>query len=320
MIQNLYLITLAIILLFILVKSAGFVEDGFHFISKKLKINEFFLGFGILGLITSLPEISIAFSSHDEAPELSLGNLIGATIVLMTLIIGLFIFKFKEISFKKIFTEGELILSLITIFASIVLISDGHVEFRDGVMLSGIYLMYLIHLWNKYGAYPKNLKSINISAQTTLKIIVKVTAGIFLLLFCSSLLVDTVIELGNNLHIEESIIGLFVLAIGTNIPELSMLTAMKNGSTEDDKQLVIGNLIGSATANTGILGLLGLLSMGFKINDFGNFLPAIIILAITICMFAVFGWTGRKIDRTEACILVLIYVSFIVTEVVRLFI
>src|SRR3990167_4894766 len=83
------LLCLALSLLF-LGKAAQVAIKHLTHIAHHLSWNTFVVAFLILGVATSIPEFLIGINSaFDKMPQLSLGNLIGATIVLLTLVVGL---------------------------------------------------------------------------------------------------------------------------------------------------------------------------------------------------------------------------------------
>ena len=89
-----------------------------------------------------------------------------------------------------------------------------------------------------------------------LYIIIFIT-GIFLLYFCSNLLIDNGSLLAKKYNISKIIIGMTVIAFGTSLPEfvVSML-AILQGKID----LVVGNVLGSNIANIGlVIGVSGII-------------------------------------------------------------
>jgi cation:H+ antiporter len=147
---------------------------------------------------------------------------------------------------------------------------------------------------------------------------IKALLGVFGLLIASNLIVEAVIEVGEITEINESFIGLFVLALGTNTPELIMLITAKKKGLETER-LVTGNFIGSVCANIAILGVLGVMSRGIVIDNFIGLVPVLLIGAFASLFFAIFSWTGRTLTRNEGILLVSLYGSFVITELIIIF-
>ena len=67
---------------------AGLIISSVEELSKKLNISSFAVSFFVLGILTSIPEASVGINSIiDRDPEIFVGNLIGASLVLFLLVI-----------------------------------------------------------------------------------------------------------------------------------------------------------------------------------------------------------------------------------------
>jgi len=83
-----------------------------------------------------------------------------------------------------------------------------------------------------------------------------------------------------------------------------------------EKKLASGNIIGSATINSMIFGLLILLSGGIDLspNEYITIVPILVVLSLTIISFLRFAWTGKQISKLEGLMLLGFYFSFLATE------
>lgn len=305
-----------IVLIFVLIKSANLVEESFVFLAKKLKLNEVFVGFAILGILTSLPEISVAIQASQEAPTLSLGNLFGAQVVLLTLVIGLSAIKYRGIKLQKRFKEKEIITGLILIFLGVSTTFDFYISVLEGVFLIFMYAMYILYL-NKALNGSSTKKHVKINIKKLFHLFIKSFVGVFFLIIASKYIVDLSQNLAVALLIPTSIIGVLLLGFGTNVPELGVLfTAKKEDGKEEN--LILGNFLGSASANVGILGLLAILSGGFSINNHLDLIPTLTILTLTLILFGIASWSGKVISRVEGFVLIGLYISLLIVEYLTL--
>lgn len=316
--ETLGLISLIAVLLFMLVKSADLVEDSFVFLARRIGISEFFIGFVILGAMSSLPEFSIAINANHTIPELSIANLFGATLILMTLIIGLYAIKFNGLDFVGKFGELEIIWGLSVVFISVLTVVDRNLNWIDGIILVAAYASYLFHIYDRFKEQKQSitLNTEMLSARRILAMLGKSVFGIIAILVSSSLIVDTVVELGNRASIDSAFIGLFVLGIGTNIPELTILLRAKDSSKQ---KLAIGNIIGSASVNVFTLGVLGILGQDIQITEFDKIVPVLVTLTLATFMFSLFSWTGRKLTKNEGITLIGVYTLLLTFETVLVF-
>ncbi len=301
-----------VVLIFILVRSAGLVEESFVFLAKKLKLNEVFVGFAILGVLTSLPEISVAIQSSQEVPTLSLGNLFGAQAVLLTLIVGFSAIKYRGIKLQRRFREKEIITGLGLISLGVISVIDFRLTVVEGIFLLFTYVLYILYL-NKALNGNALKKHVKVNIKKLLHLLVKSFIGIFLLIIASKFIVDLSSELALLLLIPPSIVGVLLLGFGTNLPELSVLLTSKR-EDNDSENLLLGNFLGSACANVGILGILAILSGGFNINNGVELTPTLTILTISIILFGVASWTGKTITKLEGFVLMGLYSSLLIVE------
>src|SRR3989337_3037953 len=74
----------------VLARSSVFLIDKLTIIAVKLKVSEYLVGFVIMAIATSIPELIVGIlAALENDPNLSLGNVIGSHIANMSLILGL---------------------------------------------------------------------------------------------------------------------------------------------------------------------------------------------------------------------------------------
>lgn len=305
-------IILSGLFLILLIYSAKLVENSFVKFGQMFRINEFFLGFVVLGIITSLPEISIAVFSSDHHPEISVGNLVGASTVILALIIGLSAVKYKLIKFQSSFSAMEILGGIATMFVMVFTLLDGYLGVFEGVLLILSYFAYLVFLNRKMWKLGRQVFYLTLENTSIYKLIVLVIAGIFLLLFSSNQIVNNLEIIVDALGISGTFVGLVLLSIGTNLPEITILLTAKKGSEEE---LALGNFFGSACVNVGILGLLALLANGVLIADTTALLIGIFFLFFALALFIFFMLSERSLNRTEGILLVTVYVAMIISQI-----
>jgi cation:H+ antiporter len=314
--DNILLFGFLVVLIGALVTSAKLVEGSFTAISSKFKINQFILGFFAISIITSLPEISIALMSSNTSPELSLGNLIGASIVILTLIIGISAIKYNGIEFKKKFSQKEVSIGLLLVLLIVIVTSDRTLSVLDGIILLLSYALFILYLYKRFSSTENKSLYTKINNTRTLNIFIKGTVGIFGIIISSSYVVSTAEIIALNFGIPQAVIGILMLAIGTNLPELTLLIISKAKESSD---IIIGGFFGSVCVNVASLGVLAIISGGFEITGFMNIVSGIVILFLTIVTFLIFSWTGKKLSKTEGILLVVLYGVFVLSEIIILF-
>jgi cation:H+ antiporter len=134
-----------------------------------------------------------------------------------------------------------------------------------------------------------------------------------LLVFSGKICIEETILLAKQLKIAETILGYFILAIGTSLPELvTTWAAVKR----KDGELGIGNILGSNLFN--ILFVLGISSFirPVVITGFLTDLVFLTIATLAVYLFAVFG-KKYSFSRKEGFGLLLIYLVFVVYQIIR---
>src|SRR3990167_8364166 len=101
---------------------AGLAIRAVEKISKNLNLSSFAVSFLILGAFTSISELSVGINSVlDKDPEIYVGNLIGASLVLFMLIIPLLAITSRAVHVNNELRGRNLIMSLIVVATPVLL-------------------------------------------------------------------------------------------------------------------------------------------------------------------------------------------------------
>lgn len=305
------------VFLILLIKSAGLIRSSLLSLSYRLRINYFVSGFILLSVASSLPELSVSITSaSQDVPDLSLGNLLGATLFLLTLVIGTLAIKHKSIPFRTMFGRAELLASLGLILLMLVAVADGALSRIDGVVLIVAHLGLVLYLIQKTrSANHMSPKTITVSKRKFLMAVAKGAVGVVLLIISSNFLVSLLVDLADTLNFPEVVVGILLLGISTNLPELAVALT---SNTRNENKIAAGNVVGSAVANVPILGVLALLSP-HKIENFGSVIPVALALLLTCGVLGYFAWTDKRVVRWEGIVLVLIYFAMIAFQLFNIF-
>jgi cation:H+ antiporter len=159
-----------------------------------------------------------------------------------------------------------------------------------------------------------NGKKHKLSKKTGLSVglqVLKIIAGSWILIMSSNLLVKETILLAEKFGISTFVISLLGISVGTNLPEISLgIRSLLDGK----KDVAFGNYLGSALFNILILSVLGLVSQNNEINISGNFVTIALVTVTGLIAFYFFATSKREISRKEGIYLLLLYVAFLLTE------
>jgi cation:H+ antiporter len=274
----------------------------------------FIVSFILLGMLTSLGEISVALNSSLEGvPQISAGNLVGASLVLLLFVIPLLAIFGNGIHLRKTLTSGNLILALFVIALPAIVVLDGVVSWNEGLLLLIAYgaLITSVLRENKSGgmasASPKKKTRILFD-------ITKVVFGAIVIFFAGKILVNEVIYFAEILSAPASLIALIALSLGTNIPELTIAI---RAVLEKESDIAFGDYIGSAAANSLIFGLVALLGGGFLIES-SLFVGTAILSICGFTLLYILAKSRNTISRKEGFVLIAFYGAFLLIQTINI--
>lgn len=303
----------ALLILFILLsKSADLVVEALTALGRTIHLTDFAVGFLFLGLATSTPELFVGITSAvDEIPQLSLGNLFGASIVLLTLIAGLTAIIQKRVLLGNSFDATKALLTTLVIVSPLPLLADGILSEREGVILLVVYASHLLFFIRENHLFSHHFSFTNLHQRSGInRAAFQLVGGLIGLIFCAKAIVSITIVLAAAIQMPLFLVGVIMLALGTNLPELSVaLRATASRHTT----MALGNIMNSAAVNTAILGFVAILRPIY-IRSGHLLVVSAIFLLVAAVLLSVFVTTKRTLSRREGFVLLGIYVLFIATE------
>jgi cation:H+ antiporter len=301
----LILFAIFVISMAVLIKSADVFTNNVEILGRKFNISPFILGVTVVALGTSLPELASALMAVGYASEIVLGNVMGSNITNILLVLGfstLFLKKETIISWNPFHGDLTFIIAS-TIMLGIVLI-DGIITLPEaGLLVLGyiLYILYTLEINKNTGHKEKNEK-----IKFNWMHVGLIVGSIILIAVSAHFLINSAVEIAQQLNVGSEIVALTLIALGTSLPELAVsLMAVKKGSIET----AIGNITGSNIFNTfivvGIPRFIGDLTVTTKL-----FPETYIYLIIAIVLF-VSVILDKKIHRFEGAVLFLFYIFFL---------
>ena len=313
-------IIIGIILLF---AGGEFFIQGSVALSLMLGIPQIVIGLTVVALGTSSPELLVSLNSVLKGSDgLAVSNVIGSNIFNILVVLGISSL-IRPLKVKSRIVRRDVPLLIAISCAVWAMSSTGLLTWQAGIFL--IFCLILNTIWeiNTINEKDEDIKTAepeindSLSKKNIFNIFGQLLIGVLLLGFGSNILVNGSRSLAILIGINETIIGLTIVATGTSLPELvtSIIAAFK-GKTD----LAIGNVIGSNLLNQLlILGSCTLFSgfEGLTINSdlIRTDLP--IMMLTTFACMPIF-WTKGKITRAEGFILLNIYGFYILDKILLL--
>ncbi|MFA5135966.1 MAG: hypothetical protein WC489_01070 [Patescibacteria group bacterium] len=291
--------------------ASGLIIASVERLAHRLNLSPFAASFFLLGILSSLPEFSVGINSLiSHEPEIFVGNLIGATIVLFLFVIPVLAIFGNGIQITHQLNEKDLIFALMVIVTPVFLIADNLVTRTEGVFLIAIYAILIYFIEKKKGLLERIKDKILFDGKSFIVDLYKTLFAMVVIFIASKYIVDQTIVYSEALRIPVFLVSILFLSLGTNLPELSIaLRAILMGK----KNIAFGDYIGSASANTLIFGILTLLNRQ-RINIQIYSFKTMLIMLIGLGFFYLFSRTKNDISRKEGLILFFFYMCFIAME------
>lgn len=281
-----------------------------------LSLKEFVVAFFIMAVGTTIPNLMIGIvSALNKVPELSFGDVVGANIFDLTVVMGISAIISKAgLSSHSKTVQGTSIFAVIIAVLPLLLVLDGILSRADGVLLLLSFVIYSSWLFSKRERFTKVYDDARQKLSITyfLKDLGIIMAGIVLLLAGGGGIVRSAVYFSEALNVPLGLIGIFVVAISTCVPEMFFcLQAARKGQD----WMIFGNLMGNVIITaTLVLGVVSLIQP-INISSISYFAIARFFLLAAVIFFFIFLRTGHKITRKEGIFLLGIYIVFLIVEI-----
>lgn len=253
----------------LLIWSADRFVEGSSITAKRLGMPPLLIGMIIVGFGTSTPELLVsAMSSFSGNSGIALGNAFGSNICNIALILGL-TSMINPISVKSTVLKKELPVLTFVTFVSYFFMGDKYLSrFESGFLLlffTGLLAWSLfqnkVYKEDPLGKEIKN--NLKLTEISFYKAVFWMISGLGFLLLSSRMLVKGAVGIATAIGIDDIIIGLTVVAVGTSLPELASSVAAARRNEHD---IALGNIVGSNLFNIlvvlGVAGVINPLSAG----------------------------------------------------------
>ncbi len=295
--------------LVLLTKAADEFVAGAARLSATLNVPPVIIGAVVIGFGTSAPEMVVSgIASTQGKLDIAAGNIIGSNVANLTLVLGISaLLCTMAISSSVLRKEAPLSVASVVLFA--VFIQDGLERWEGFVLLLALVAaLAFLFLGSRDGSEElisevdefledEDDLSARREAVRTLVGLIGVVAGAQLAVWGAS-------DIAARLDLAEGFIGLTLIALGTSLPEL--VTAIAAARKNED-ELIVGNLLGSNMFNSLAVGAtVGLLGPGQLESDVLAGSATVIMLVVAFGAW-LFMFTGKRINRNEAIILLAAY-------------
>jgi len=301
-------IIILLIGLTLLLYSADQMIHNADLIAKKFSLPPVLIGLTIIALGTSAPELVITLIAATKTIPASgaiVGNVIGSNIANILLVLGASAFFFK-IDLSKIRYKDNIYLFIITAYFSILFYFVDEINLYHSVGFIFLIILFLNQLRTYEEVRKENVIN-EFSNFIYFKLIITFV-GIFI---GGKVFLDSSLNIFTSFGLDQTIIGITILAIGTSLPELATVVisyVRKKGS------IGIGNVIGSNIMNILFVLFPGILiiqsrNLNFFIPD--NITLHLNILIISTLIIFFLSLAKFTMSKFTSLIFIICYVIYI---------
>jgi len=292
-----------------LIYGADFIIEQSEKIAHHFDISPFVIGATLIALGTSLPEMAVSMSaSFKGSGDIAVANVIGSTIFNISLVLGAVFLIAKAIQPKRDLFAKDSSWSLFPILIFLLMSIDGQLSRLDGflfIMLMGAYLMFLIQ--------SNQVEEVDEDEEEKGKFAWGKTLGLLIIGFIfvvggADFAIDSAGNIARDFGVSEWLIGLFLVAFGTSLPELVVsIQAARNNNAD----MAIGAIIGSNVANfTMVLGFSSLVNP-LNVNLSENFFDITAALIVSVMLVFI---TANKLYNKSAGIVMMTVLALVISN------
>ena len=280
----------------------------------------------VVAMGTILPELAVSFTAAARgSTDIAYSNVVGSSIFNIGAILGVAALL-AAIPVQRQTVRVEYPIMLVASIAVLLLARDGLVDRLEGVFLVvglGLFVSYTIYLAR--GGVTSSTEEMSLDREVKRAAHLEagvgrawgvnvgmVLAGCVALALGANLAVGGAVSGARIIGVDERVIGLTVIAMGTSLPELATCVA---ATRQGEPEVTLGNVIGSNIFN--LLAILGITASAFPVpvHQRSLSLDNWVLLGFTLALFPMM-WLGRKrISRFDGVLLLTVfaaYMSFVV--------
>lgn len=289
--------------------------------ARRLDVAPLVVGLTLVAWGTSAPELALNLISASKGrADLALGNVIGANICNMALVVGLCAL-IRPLTVQERLIRVEIWLNAaILVFMATLGLTAGFQWWEAAAMLFvfGLYSMWTIMAALRKADRRGAKSSIGEDPthppppMTWFMIGTCFIGGLGLLSVGGSFASDGASGMAISLGVPAAIVGVTIVSIGTTLPEMvTGVLAVRKGQTD----LAMGNALGSCLFNAGaIFGLAGLITPPPSAS---LIIPLVYMGLLAAALIVISRSGGRTVSRVEGMFLLASYGAFLIEQALR---
>ncbi len=291
--------------------SGKYLIDAGVSLGESLRLSPLVIGITVISMGTSAPELLVSVKAAVlKHPDIAVGNVVGSNIANIGLVLGITSLLIPLKVRKETLRVDGMAMVLITIIFVMLTCTGKILTWTEGFIMLSVLFFYILWLVVKSGKHKIPVPKVDKKGLSLwwVALIVVVIASYGLVLGADYVVIGAS-GVAKGLGVNERVISLSMVALGTSLPEL---TATITAAVKKVPDMSMGNIIGSNIFNLfGILGVTALIrpvTINPKILNFD--IPFMLIMTILLLVLGS-KMFGRKLSRWDGVVLVLFYTFYI---------
>tara|TARA_Y100001960_G_C14720381_1_gene852078 strand:- start:832 stop:1791 length:960 start_codon:yes stop_codon:yes gene_type:complete len=276
-------------------------------ISQNLSVSPLVVGFTVVAIGTSLPELAVAIEAiESEVPDIAVGGVLGSNVANVMLVLGAAAVLGAQSKSEEGVRRDALAVVVATLFMA-TFVYLGEVPLVGGVVMLACLIGYYYYTYSVAisGEDEYDFEDSWLPNKISVAIPACLLGGV-MIWFGAELLVTGSTNIAETFGVSEAVIGLTMVALGTSLPELAVtLVAGLRGQGG----VAVGNVLGSNVMN--IMGIIGIASIiGNGIPVVAEFQRDIVVVAATSGFIVWMLVTEREFTKKMGTMMILTYISY----------
>lgn len=290
-----------------LLASARFFTKGAEKLGHYFRFSPFVIGLFIIGIGTSLPElVSAIFSIQKGMSEIIPGNILGANIANILLILGLtaalsrsgILLSSRYIMIDLHYLVGTALLFIFNAY-------DGKINLGEGLALLAAFIIHSLYVLQS-GEIPEDSAKEFPPPKFPFKDVAVMLLSSVGIYFSGEYTINSLGNMALALGISPAVISLTLLSLGTTLPELAVsLFLLREKKSEE----AVGNVLGSCIFNVTVIP--GIASVAGVIHVPPDLLSVPLMVFLGASMFFYMLTQDKRISHWEGMLFILFYGVFL---------
>jgi cation:H+ antiporter len=307
--------------LVLLLVAADLLVKGASSVAARHSVSPLMIGLTVVSFGTSMPEMLVSFiAGMRGSADLAVANVLGSNIFNVLVVLGVAsLINPLKVQNSTVVSEIPFSLSaaiLLGFLANAALFSTNpelRISRLDGFILLGFFLLFMLYIFSISRADSEG-DSGSPPAGSYLGSIAFILIGVAGLFLGGKWAVDGAVALAGQWGVDDAMIGLTIVAVGTSLPELAA-SAMAAYRKETD--IAVGNVVGSNIFN--ILWILGVTASirPLPFSAISNVDIVMVIVATLLILLAIASTRAAGITRPWGAVFIAVYVAYMAYVIQR---